>query len=76
MTGRSLKLTEIFKCKCNGKMFITVTLSEKFMQLECAFCGDENPRQCWYGWRQTMYEVSRKYHFTFPFDSALCTLVV
>ena len=46
---------------------------------ESALCGDINPhrleRQSCSGWHNTLtllYEVSRKYHFTFSFDSALC----
>ena len=56
---------------------------EKERQLESALCWDANPRrlqrQSCCGWRLTMgqllYEVSRKYHFTFSFDSVLCNWV-
>ena len=46
-------------------------------QLECALCGDATPctptqkaKLLWT--RDTMGQVSRKCHFTFSFDSALC----
>ena len=55
-------------------------LNNKRNKLECALSGDAKPRrlerQSCSGWHHTMgqllYEVSRKYHLTFSFDSALC----
>ena len=56
-------------------------ICEMLCKLECALCGDANPRRLKWkscsGWHHTMsqplHEVSQKYHFTVSFDTALWT---
>jgi len=59
---------------------VIVIVIVNYPTLECALCGDANPRrlerQSCSGWHRTMdqplYKVSRKYHFMFSFNSVLC----